>query len=77
MDAFTVSTVACLTVFLSTLVPRWKAGEKKIFWIGICFLVCGYAFLSVVSFGIRPPSPLLFFEWVVSLFTGAEPNWRG
>lgn len=77
MEAFLVSTAAFLTVLFATLIPKWKSGTKKTFWLGAVFLLSGYVLLCLVSFGYRPTSPLVLFEMIVSFFTGSEVNFKG
>jgi uncharacterized membrane protein len=77
MAAFLASTISFLAILRYSLTPRWKAGEKKAFWVGAVFLTAGYALLCVVSFEIRPPSPLILFEFIASLFTGVEIHMEG
>ena len=70
MAAFIASTAACLIIFFVDTRPKWKQPSKKLFWLSLLFLLSGYILLALVSFEIRPPSPLLPFEIVVKFFTG-------
>lgn len=70
MASLIASTAAFLIIFFVDTRPKWKLPSKKLFWLSFIFLLSGYIFLAVVSFEIRPPSPLILFEKIVTFFTG-------
>lgn len=70
MASFIASTAAVLIIFFVDTRPKWKTQSKKMFWLSVVFLFSGYVLLALVSFEIRPPSPLLIFEKAVGVFTG-------
>lgn len=74
MAALTFTTIAFIIIGYFDVWPKWKAGQKKLFWVGALFLLGGYVILALTSFEIRAPSPIKPFEYLVYNILGIKPQ---
>ena len=62
MASFVASTAMFLGIYYIDVRPMRRAGERKAFTLGWIVLILGYALLSLSSFGLVVPSPIVFVE---------------